>query len=258
MNRISVECLSYAAGGRQILREVSLDIDCRLFTGLIGPNGCGKSTLLKHIYRIYAPQAGAISYDGVAYHDISLRASARKIAVVGQFHSSDFDFSVEETALMGRTPYKKSFEEDTVRDYEIAEAALEEMGMFEHRHRMVSELSGGEVQRVMLARAFVQEPEFLILDEPTNHLDITYQLRLLQSVKRSGLGVLAALHDLNLAAMFCDRIIVMKDGRIEGVGSPGDVLTEDMLERVYGVRSRITDDGNGRPHIAYIPDGAFP
>lgn len=255
MRDIRIEHLQYMVDGKQILQDVSLTLGGSEFVGLIGPNGCGKSTLLKHLYRVNSIQSGQIYFDNIPLADVSIRDSARKIAVMGQFTRLDFDFSVMDIALMGRTPYKQSFADDTEYDYALAESSLKKVGMWHAKNRSFMTLSGGEQQRVMLARALVQEPEYLILDEPTNHLDITYQLELLKIVKSLGIGVVAALHELNLAAQFCDRICVLKDGIIQRWGTPKEVITESTLREVYGVKSVIDYDEYDIPHARYVVDG---
>lgn len=255
MRDIRIEQLQYTVEGREILKDISLTLGGQEFVGLIGPNGSGKSTLLKHIYRVNPIQQGQIYIDDVPLRDVPLRDSAQKIAVMGQFTRLDFDFTVLQIALMGRTPYKQSFDDDNDYDYALAESSLKKVGMWEAKNRSFSTLSGGEQQRVMLARALVQEPEYLILDEPTNHLDITYQLELLKIVKSLGIGVVAALHELNLAAQFCDRICVLKDGMIQRMGAPREVITESTLNDVYGVKSVVAYDEYQIPHARYIVEG---
>ena len=251
MKDIRIENLHFRIGAKEILRGITADLPADHFVALLGPNGCGKSTLLKHLYRVHRVQEGAVAMDDTPIDAIPLRAAAQEIGVMGQFHAVDFDFSVEEIVLMGRAPYKESFEEDTAADFALVRTALERVGMADAAQRSFNELSGGEQQRVMLARCLVQEPHLLILDEPTNHLDIKYQLHILELVKGLGIGVIAALHDLNLAAMYADLLVVMKEGRIERIGTPQEIITEDMLAHIYGVRANVTYDAAGLPLVDY-------
>ena len=251
MKDIRIENLHFRIGAKEILRGITADLPADHFVALLGPNGCGKSTLLKHLYRVHRVQEGAVAMDDMPIDAIPLRAAAQEIGVMGQFHAVDFDFSVEEIVLMGRAPYKESFEEDTAADFALVRTALECVGMAGAAQRSFNELSGGEQQRVMLARCLVQEPQLLILDEPTNHLDIKYQLHILELVKGLGIGVIAALHDLNLAAMYADLLVVMKEGRIDRIGTPQEIITKDMLAHIYGVRANVTYDAAGLPLVDY-------
>ncbi len=251
MKEIRIEGLKFRIGAKEILHGISAVLPADRFVALLGPNGCGKSTLLKHLYRVHKIQEGAVTFDGTPIADIPLRAAAQEIGVMGQFHAVDFDFSVEEIALMGRAPYKESFEEDTAADFALVHTALEKVGMADAAARSFNELSGGEQQRVMLARCLVQEPQLLILDEPTNHLDVRYQLHLLELVKGLGIGVIAALHDLNLASMYADLLVVMKAGQIVKIGTPHEVITEEMLQGVYGVAANVGYDAAGLPLVDY-------
>ena len=251
MKDIRIENLHFRIGAKEILRGITADLPADRFVALLGPNGCGKSTLLKHLYRVHPIQEGSVVMDDTPIAQIPLRAAAQEIGVMGQFHAVDFDFSAEEIVLMGRAPYKESFEEDTAADFALVRTALERVGMADAGQRSFNELSGGEQQRVMLARCLVQEPQLLILDEPTNHLDIKYQLHILELVKGLGIGVIAALHDLNLAAMYADLLVVMKEGRIERIGTPQEIITKDMLAHIYGVRANVTYDAAGLPLIDY-------
>ncbi|MFC2500291.1 MAG: ABC transporter ATP-binding protein [Selenomonas noxia] len=251
MKEIRIEDLRFRIGAKEILHGITVNLPADHFVALLGPNGCGKSTLLKHLYRVHRVQEGAVAMDDTPIDAIPLRAAAQEIGVMGQFHAVDFDFSVEEIVLMGRAPYKESFEEDTAADFALVRTALERVGMADAAQRSFNELSGGEQQRVMLARCLVQEPQLLILDEPTNHLDIKYQLHILELVKGLGIGVIAALHDLNLAAMYADLLVVMKEGRIDRIGTPQEIITVDMLAHIYGVRANVTYDAAGLPLIDY-------
>ena len=250
MKNIHIEGLTFCIGDKEILHGITADLPADRFVALLGPNGCGKSTLLKHLYRVHRIQKGQVTMDGTPLAEIPLRTAAQEIGVMGQFHAVDFDFSVEEIALMGRAPYKESFEEDTEADFALVRAALERVGMADAAARSFNELSGGEQQRVMLARVLVQEPQLLILDEPTNHLDIKYQLHILNLVKGLGIGVIAALHDLNLAAMYADLLVVMKAGRIARIAAgieavAGDPQTqEDARALIHNART-MTDKAGG-------------
>lgn len=210
---IEIKNLSYKVKGKNILDNINIKFLEKKFIGIIGPNGAGKSTLLKNIYETHTPNEGEIFIDGENIKNISKKERAKKIAVLAQEDSSQFDFSIEQIVKMGRYPYKNIFEDYSDKDREIAIKMLEKTGMKNHIGRDFKNLSGGEKQRVLIARALVQETPTLILDEPTNHLDIGYQLQLLHMIKHLDITVIVALHDLNVAAIFCDYIFVMKDGK---------------------------------------------
>ena len=184
------------------------------------------------------------------------RKSALKLAVVGQENEVPFDFTVEEMVAMGRTPHKRLFDVDTPRDRQIVHHALEHLGMERLAGRNYRQLSGGEKQRVLLARAIAQESDFFILDEPTNHLDISYQMQIFDFIKRLNVTVLSAIHDLNMAALYCDRLYVLSHGRVVLEGPPEQVLTPENIYRVYGVRSWVAlHPMTGRPSITFLPAG---
>ena len=203
---IDIKNLDVVLGKKPILNNISLEFEHEKFTGIIGPNGSGKSTLLKCIYRVLKPNSGAIYLDGNALERYTVKETAQKQAVLAQHNYTNFDFEVIDVVLMGRSPYKKVMESDNVEDYNIAYESLRLVGMEHYAHQSFNILSGGEQQRVMLARALTQQTECLILDEPTNHLDIKYQIQLLNIVKNRGKTVVAALHDLNIAALYCDKL----------------------------------------------------
>ena len=237
---ISAKDIHLSYGTREILKGVDIHSENGEFVGLIGPNGSGKSTLLKCIYRILKPNAGQIFLDEEELKAMSIKKSARKMGVVAQHNYYNFEFTVREVVMMGRAPHKKALERDNAKDYEIVEEALKTVGMEGFAQRSFSTLSGGEQQRVILARALAQQTPCLILDEPTNHLDITHQLQLMRIVKNLSATVISAIHDLNIAAMFCDRIYALKEGRIIAQGTPREVLTEDFIRQVYQVDAEIT------------------
>ncbi len=251
---ILAEAVKYFIGGKEILKGIDLSLQPKEFLGIIGPNGSGKSTFLKCVYRVQKPTAGCIFFDGHKLDELSYRESALKLAVVAQHNYYNFDFSVLDVVLMGRSPHKKMMERDNLEDYRLARQSLDIVGLSGFEKRNFSTLSGGEQQRVILARALTQDTECLVLDEPTNHLDIKYQLEIMDIVKDLGRTVMAAVHDLNIAAMYCDRLIAIKDGEVVGVGTPAELLTADFIRSLYGVDSEIKrDEKTGRMYIVYLP-----
>lgn len=248
---IQTDNIQVSFGSKTILQDISLDIRNKEFVGIIGPNGSGKSTFLKCLYRVLQPNHGKIFFDGTEMSSLSHRDTALKMAVVAQHSTVNFDFSVLEMVLMGRSPYKGLLDRDQIDDYEIARHALAQVGLSDFESRNFNTLSGGEQQRVILARALAQRTECLVLDEPTNHLDIKYQLELMTIVKRLDATVVSAIHDLNLAAIYCDRLIALKDGSVVCTGTPHEVLTEDTIRHIYGVSATVQTLPNGRLNIIY-------
>ena len=250
---IEVKNLLYKVKGKIILNNIDIKFPEKKFIGIIGPNGAGKSTLLKNIYGIYTPNKGEIFIDGENIKNISKKERAKKIAVLAQEDNSQFDFTIEQIVEMGRYPYKNIFEDYSDKDREIAIKMLEKTGMKNHIGRDFKNLSGGEKQRVLIARALAQETPTLILDEPTNHLDIGYQLQLLHMIKHLDITVIAALHDLNVAAIFCDYIFVMKDGEKIKEGTPEEILTKKNLKNIFGVDCYIGKNPiNNKIQISYM------
>lgn len=254
--RIETNAVEAVLSGSHILKGIDLDVGDRELVGVIGPNGSGKSTLLKCVYRVLKPTKGAVYLDGRLLDSYSYRDSARGIAVVAQHNYYNFDFSVKEVVLMGRSPHKRALDRDTAEDWQIVSESLETVGMAAFSERSFSTLSGGEQQRVILARALAQRTPCLILDEPTNHLDIKYQLQLMDLVRGLDRTVIAAVHDLNIAAMYCDRLYAMKDGKIVGQGPPEALLTPKFIREVYEVDAQVMTSGDGVPHILFRPGAA--
>lgn len=251
---LALKNITVKLDNQSIIHDVSIEVEQGKFVGLIGPNGSGKSTLLRTAYRVIKPDSGAIILGNESLQNLRLIDSAKKMGVVGQFNTVNFDFSVFEMVMMGRTPHKGLLGADTQKDYDIALAALKKVGMENYSQRSFSTLSGGEKQRVLLARALAQQPQILILDEPTNHLDIKYQLELLSIVKHLGIGVLAALHDLSLAAMYCDKLYVLKDGKVIVSGAPKEILTPELVRSVYEIECDIKENPDtGYLAITYYP-----
>ena len=245
--------VSVTLSGREIVKQVSLEVKDHRFVGLLGPNGSGKTTLLKSFYRVLKPSAGLVTLDDVDIQKLAYRDTARRMGVISQFTVMNFDFTVEEVVLMGRAPHKTAFSRDTEEDYRIAEDALRRVDMLDFRDRSFNTLSGGEKQRILLARTLAQQVELLILDEPTNHLDIKYQIQIMDVVKGLGVGVLAALHDLNLTLLYCDYVYVLKDGRIVAHGKTEDVITEQLIREVYEVECAVQrHPKNGRLYVTFF------
>jgi iron complex transport system ATP-binding protein len=248
---LEVAGVSCAYDGTDVLADVTLRVSPGEFVAVAGPNGSGKSTLLRAMSRVLKPRIGKALLDGCDLYALPARQGARAIGVVPQESPLEFDFTVEEVVLMGRAPHLERFQSEGERDRAVAREAMERTGTWDLRTRSIRELSGGERQRVILARAFAQEPQVLLLDEPTAHLDLAYQAqvlritRALREEKRT--AALATLHDLNLAAAFADRLVLLSKGRIAAAGTPKDVLTEPVLRPVFGpdVVVRVHPDTGG-------------
>ena len=246
--------LSVSVPRRRIVEGANIHVDEGEFVGLLGPNGSGKSTLLKTVYRTMKKESGSVLIDNRDVDSLSLKESALMLSVVTQHNYFNFDFKVEEVVMMGRTPHKRSMEMDNDEDRRIVREALEKVNMYGMKDRSFSSLSGGEQQRIILARALAQETPCLVLDEPTNHLDVKYQLVVLDIVKELGCTTLCALHDLNLAAEYCDRIYILLDGRVVAEGPPEDIITESLIEEVYGVKSSVEiNPHTGLLNVVYYP-----
>lgn len=248
---IKAENINITLEKNNILKDINIEVDNKEVVGIIGPNGSGKSTFLKCIYRVLKPSDGAILLDKVDIKDMTVKESSKRLAVLSQHNNYNFDFTVKDIVLMGRSPHKRFMERDNKEDYDIVNDALKKVEMLEFKDRCFQSLSGGEQQRVILARALAQQPQCLILDEPTNHLDIKYQLQLMRIVKNLNIEVIAAIHDLNIAAMYCDKIYVLKDGEIIKYGNPKEVLTQKLIKEVYEVDAEVILN-NERIYISYL------
>ncbi|MFD7135076.1 ABC transporter ATP-binding protein [Streptomyces sp. NPDC059894] len=245
------------ADGRIILDGLTLALRPGETVGLIGPNGSGKSTLLRLLAGVLAPTAGVVTLDGRPLAQVGRRATARRIATVEQHAHTQTELTVRDVVALGRIPHRRAWTAVTAADARAVTEALERTGLAGRAAQSWHTLSGGERQRAQIARALAQEPRELLLDEPTNHLDIQHQLDLLDLVAGLPVTTVIALHDLNLAALYADRLLVLREGRAVAEGTPGDVLTEELIEEVYGVRAEVTT-AHGRPVIRFLRRGPRP
>jgi len=243
-----------------VLNNIDLSVKGGEMVGLLGPNGSGKTTLLKLASGILKPAQGEIRLDGDSICTLSRKYIARHVAVVPQQFHIPFAFTSGEVVMLGRTPFFRALSEESEADSRAVNDALEQVGIRELAERRFDELSGGERQKVILAMALAQQPKLLLLDEPTVHLDIAHQMEILELVrefnKEQGLTVIAAMHDLNLAALYFDRLILLKEGRVWADGAPSQVLTEVRISEVFSASVRVEKHPlTGAPHIVIMPRG---
>ncbi len=248
---LSARNLHWTAGGVDIVKDVSLDIVEGEFLGIVGPNGSGKTSLMALLSGLRKPKSGDVTLDGKAMDTLERRDIARHIALVEQQAETQERINARQAVELGRTPHLGAFSPWFKTDDAIVDQALVDVDMAGFGKRMWHTLSGGERQRLHIARALAQQPKILLLDEPTNHLDIGHQISLLHLVRKQRLTVAAALHDLNHAAMFCDRIAVMKAGQLVALGKPCSVFTPELISDVFGVDVDVERSGPDRCHIRY-------
>ena len=247
--------LHWQVQARHIVDNASIALARGECVGLIGPNGSGKSSLLRMLYRVLQPTRGGVFLMGQDVAGIEANAFARQVAVLTQESAPGLDTTVAELVMMGRIPHQQKWARDSAQDHAIVCQALQQVGAGDLAQRSLADLSGGEKQRVLLARALAQQPQVLLLDEPTNHLDIRYQLEVMGLLRRQRLSAIVALHDLNIAAHYCDRLVLMDQGRIVAEGEPGRVLTPQALQAVYGVAAVVDiHPATGRTRISFIPE----
>lgn len=237
-----------------VLKGISIDVEKSKFVSILGPNGSGKSTLLKTINNIYTPEQGSISIEGKNISLFKPKELAKKIALVPQDTIIDYDFTVKEIIMMGRHPYKGRFQRENEEDFRIVENVMKMTNTYEIKDRFITEISGGERQRVIIAKALAQDPSIILLDEPTSHLDINHQmdiLNLLQKLNREkGTTIILVIHDINLAARYSDEIILIDEGIVIGAGKPEDVITLKNMEKAYNIKVAI--DKNKYTNATYL------
>lgn len=242
---VDADGIGVSFGQNRALDDVSLRADAGEVVGLIGPNGSGKTTLLRTLYGSLDPDHGTVRFDGRDLASMRRRELAKSIAVVAQEPASDLPLMVADAVLLGRTPHLSLLQRHSRRDVRIAAQALHRVGATHLARRGFDHLSGGEKQRVLIARALTQQPRCLLMDEPTNHLDIHYQHDILQLVRSLRVTTVVVLHDLNLAARYCDRLVVLEQGHRRAFGTPDEALRPEVLGSVYGVTvdTREASDG---------------
>ena len=251
-SELTIEGLRVSLGDTEIVHGVDLEIPPGAMVGLVGPNGSGKTTVLRSVYRALRPDMGVVRLGHQDVWKLSARESAQHIAVVAQDGAGEFDFTAAEVAALGRLPHKRGFDREDEHDRELVLASLDTLGLVHLAHRPFTQMSGGERQRTLIARALVQESRVLILDEPTNHLDIRYQLDVLHHVRSLNMTIIAALHDLNLASAWCDRIFVIDGGVIVAGGPPERALHPTVINPVFGICSHVVPHPvTGRPHLIF-------
>ncbi len=251
---IKANDLVWKIGRRTIIDGVSLAVEPGKTLGLLGPNGSGKTSLLRLLAGLKRPHSGSVSIEGRNVRSISRRSMAQRVAFVEQHAATNANLKVIDVVKLGRFPHRSMFSNWNARDDEAVSSALERAGMTAKRDDRWQSLSGGEKQRAHIARALAQAPRELILDEPTNHLDIQHQISLLRLVSGLPITSIIALHDLNHAAMFCDHLIVMQNGKIIARGAPEQVITQDLLKDVFSIDARVEiSPHHDRPHIHFLP-----
>ncbi len=259
MSELVIKDVSFSYLDGFSLQHIDLTVEKGEMVALIGPNGSGKTTLLKLAAGVLTPGYGEVLLDGASLKKLSRKGIAQRIAVVPQYFHMPFAFTVGEVVMLGRTPFIRALSGETESDHSMARHAIELVGIEQFSSRTFNELSGGERQKAILAMALAQEPKLLLLDEPTAYLDINHQVEILGLVKglnqKQGVTVVGAMHDLNLAALYFDRLVLLKEGTIVAEGSPSAVLTEKTIHDVFGASVHIDQHPSAKvPHIIILPN----
>ena len=257
MSDLLIRDVSFSYSDSFALHHINLKVGDAERIALLGPNGSGKTTILRLAAGVLTPKEGEILLGERNIKKLSRREVAQRVAVVPQYFHMPFAFSVEEVVMLGRTPFVKTFTGETERDYQAAKHALELTNTENLKTRFFNELSGGERQKVVLAMALAQQPKLLLLDEPTAHLDINHQVEILELVKNlnkeQGITVISAMHDLNLASLYFQRLLLLKEGCLFADGTPQEVLTPQLIGEVFSASVRVEPHPSGVPHIIVLP-----
>lgn len=257
----NAESVSFSYGENRVLTDITLNFEPGRFYGIVGPNGSGKTTLLDLLIKNKRPAEGEILFNGNALANYSRQKLARQVALVPQEYSINFPFSVHEVVLMGRHPHIPRFASPSSQDLEIVAGAMEETGVARFKDKFITQLSGGEKQLVIMARALAQDTDVFILDEPTSNLDINFTLALFASLKKRvdklGRTVIAVMHDLNLAAAYSDHLIFLKNGRVKAAGSLDEVFSAENVAQVFKVEAKVMlDEYTGKKRVAFRKEAA--
>ncbi len=238
---IELKHIQVSYGKREILHDIDATIAPGRITAVMGPNGCGKTTLLRCIGGLLEPTSGSVGIDGQEVGSYSARALAQKVAFVRQQAQTDFEFSAFETVLMGRNPYQHHLQNESQKDWDIVEQCMKQTNTWHLRLAKPAEMSGGEMQRVMIARALAQQTPVLLMDEPVSNLDIAHQLEIMRLLRTTDKTVVIVIHDLNLALQFCDDLMLIHNGALLFHGRMADGLTTENIATAYGVKSHMAE-----------------
>jgi len=253
---LRIEDLTFAYREKPVLDNISLSIVKGEIIGIIGPNGCGKTTLLKHLNRNLDPNVGRVMLNDSDLNDLTKTEIARNIASVPQTNEIRFSFTARDIVTMGRMPFLEKFSGESTEDIKIVENAMERTNILDFADRYINTMSGGERQRVIIARALAQTPEIILLDEPTLHLDISNQFDALDLVKKlsdeDGLTVVIVSHDLPMVVRYCDRIVMLKDHKIFAIGTPEEVLTPENMKEIFNIDAVLEKDDRTGQNIVRI------
>jgi iron complex transport system ATP-binding protein len=249
---ITVKNLSYSYGEKNVLKNIDLSFNKGNFYSIIGPNGSGKSTFIKNISKTIAPKHGSVFIDNQDICSFNNKELAKIMAVIPQNIQIDYDFTVLDIVMMGRSPYKRRFEDFNMEDTKVVEKYMKATNTWDLKNKLITEVSGGEAQRVIAARALSQETDIILLDEPTSHLDIQYQIEFLNIFRglKKDRVIIAVLHDLNLASIFSDEIILINEGQVVAKGKPWDVINKENIKNVYNLSVEVIENPISKcPHI---------
>lgn len=254
---IKIRNLEWKFGDRRILSDITLNINKGSFYSIIGPNGSGKTTLLRNISKSLEPKHGSVFIDDIDVTRLNSKNIAKRLSVVPQNTNIEFAFTVTDIVLMGRSPYMRRFESESNQDLEIAEMAMRATNTWHLRDKRINEISGGERQRVIVARALAQDTDIMLLDEPVSQLDIHHQIELMETIheliKTRGMTAISVMHDLNLAAQYSDYIILMNEGKVVCQGTPQEVITKENIREVYKLEGYIVKNPiTGKPYIIHV------